>query len=51
MGFFDDISKKASETYKNTAEKTNKIISFNIPSLSYTKKYYQFKDGITAVPP
>lgn len=25
MGFFDDISKKASETYKNTAEKTNKI--------------------------
>lgn len=25
MGFFDDLSKKASETYKNTAEKTNKI--------------------------
>ena len=25
MGFFDDLTKKASETYKNTAEKTNKI--------------------------
>lgn len=25
MGFFDDLSKKASETYKNTADKTNKI--------------------------
>lgn len=25
MGFFDDLSKKASETYKNTAEKTNKL--------------------------
>ena len=25
MGFFDKISKKASETYKNTAEKTNKF--------------------------
>ena len=25
MGFFDDLSKKASETYRNTAEKTNKI--------------------------
>lgn len=25
MGFFDDLSKKASETYKNTAEKTNKF--------------------------
>lgn len=25
MGFFDDLSKKASQTYKNTAEKTNKI--------------------------
>lgn len=25
MGFFDDLTKKASETYKNTAEKTNKL--------------------------
>lgn len=25
MGFFEDLSKKASETYKNTAEKTNKL--------------------------
>ena len=25
MGFFDDLSRKASETYKNTAEKTNKL--------------------------
>lgn len=25
MGFFDDLSKKASETYRNTAEKTNKL--------------------------
>lgn len=25
MGFFDNLSKKASETYKNTAEKTNKL--------------------------
>ena len=25
MGFFDDLSRKATETYKNTAEKTNKI--------------------------
>lgn len=25
MGFFDDLSKKASETYKSTAEKTNKL--------------------------
>ena len=25
MGFFDDLSKKASETYKNTAEKTNRL--------------------------
>lgn len=25
MGFFDDLGKKASETYKNTAEKTNKL--------------------------
>ena len=25
MGFFDDLSKKASETYKNTAEKTTKL--------------------------
>ena len=25
MGFFDDLSKKASETYKNTAEKTSKL--------------------------
>lgn len=25
MGFFDGLSKKASETYKNTAEKTNKL--------------------------
>ena len=25
MGFFDDLSKKASQTYKNTAEKTNKL--------------------------
>lgn len=25
MGFFDDLSKKASETYKSTTEKTNKI--------------------------
>lgn len=25
MGFFDDLSKKASATYKNTAEKTNKL--------------------------
>ncbi len=25
MGFFDELSKKASETYKNTAEKTNKL--------------------------
>ncbi len=25
MGFFDDLSKKATETYKNTAEKTNKL--------------------------
>lgn len=25
MGFFDNLSKKATETYKNTTEKTNKI--------------------------
>ncbi len=25
MGFFDDLSKKASETYKNTTEKTSKL--------------------------
>lgn len=25
MGFFDDLTKKATETYKNTAEKTNKL--------------------------
>lgn len=25
MGFFDDLSKKATETYKNTAEKTTKL--------------------------
>ena len=25
MGFFDDLSKKASQTYKNTAERTNKF--------------------------
>lgn len=25
MGFFDDLSKKASETYRNTAKKTNKL--------------------------
>ena len=25
MGFFDDLKKKATETYKNTAEKTNKL--------------------------
>lgn len=25
MGFFDNLSKKASETYKNTAEKTSKL--------------------------
>ena len=25
MGFFDNLSKKASETYKNTTEKTNKL--------------------------
>ena len=25
MGFFDDLGRKASETYKNTAEKTNKL--------------------------
>ena len=25
MGFFDDLTKKASETYKNTTEKTSKL--------------------------